>query len=382
MTEVPLVTAIRFVRRPGALIRIAVGDLAVEPFQVVIVLDKRPCQIVEQRGITGRIGQSQVVWWINDSHVEVIGPDTIDDGFREELFLVVPQPVHQRLARVGELSQISLLSFTKQFGFTGAGTAALSNRSSILVLAGRSGLRSPDFFKRDNLAFRSQLAEFSTQLATAETRVDAQVFQHFFRLFAILRTATETRIREEVLELMEVLHRPLIERVLVTLSTLNPRAQEVVGKRNRSIFRRPEVVPCPVVRHGRAFGVRGCWLLALFWTGVNLRHLLAEFLEAFAFFSAVRQYETFGDLVVSDVLFDSHAQPLVPVPSRLAANGRHVIELVVAVARPVSEASRPPRRIGGAFEQCVDLLCPLVLVRIVNEVFDFLGTRQRAGHVE
>jgi hypothetical protein len=57
---------------------------AVQPLHVELMFDEAFCEVVEQRGIDRRVGQVQVISWLYDTHIEVGGPDAVDEGFGEQ----------------------------------------------------------------------------------------------------------------------------------------------------------------------------------------------------------------------------------------------------------------------------------------------------------
>ena len=97
---VAAVFAVGFVRLPTALVGFAADNLPVQPLHVIAAGNKTLCQPVEQLGVAGRIGWSELVSWLNNPDVKISGPDTINKRPGKPGVILFPQPIHDGFARI------------------------------------------------------------------------------------------------------------------------------------------------------------------------------------------------------------------------------------------------------------------------------------------
>ena len=139
-----------------------------------------------------------------------------------------------------------------------------------------------DLLERDNFAFTKFGCELAALLVASQLGVDLQGLENRLHLIAGAGFVTERGRCEEALELIEVVLRPTIEGMLVTLSALNADAHERVGESDHAFFRQAEVAACPEVGHGIAIGK------VAFGIGpVQFAHAFCVFGVAFALVPAV-----------------------------------------------------------------------------------------------
>lgn len=67
---------------------------------------------------------------------------------------------------------------------------------------------------------------------------------------------------------------------------------------------------------------------------------------------------------------------------RLPAVRESIIQFVVAVTGEITQPGRPPRHVTGALQQFINLVTPLVSIRIREKLADFFCCRQRTRNVQ
>src|SRR5947208_5150988 len=80
------------------------------PLHVKVVLEEAASEVIEQRLVARRIGETQIVGRIDNANIEVVGPDAIDECLGEVPIVGTPQPVHQRLARIVQRRDVYYLT--------------------------------------------------------------------------------------------------------------------------------------------------------------------------------------------------------------------------------------------------------------------------------
>ena len=113
---------------------------------------------------------------------------------------------------------------------------------------------------------------------------------------------------EELFEAIEVVLRPLVERVLVALGTLDANAHERVSKAQRPLFRLLKFTTHPESRERRLVGEVSLCILV-----VVAAHPLTVFGVRLVFRTTDGEDDSFHHVVIRHVLFDADAEPFVPV---------------------------------------------------------------------
>src|SRR5439155_3032696 len=139
-----------------------------DPLHIEVVLNEALSKVIEQRRVAGQVGEAHVVGRLDDADVEVVGPDTIDEGFGEVLVLRIAEPVHQGLTRVVELGKIDFLA--TENASDGASWPFALLLADGLADAGRD-FAGNDFGKRNDFSGPQILIKLLPQLIAAEVGV-------------------------------------------------------------------------------------------------------------------------------------------------------------------------------------------------------------------
>ena len=99
-TVVAAIVPVGMVGDPTSLVGGTVGDLAMQPFHIKVLIDESCGQPFKQCRITWWVGRGKLVRWIDDADVEVTRPDPIDKGTSEPGIFLVTHPIHDGFAGV------------------------------------------------------------------------------------------------------------------------------------------------------------------------------------------------------------------------------------------------------------------------------------------
>ena len=108
--KIAFIKFIRCVCVPAQLVRPTIGNRSMEPFQIVLMIAEFGRQVIQQGFVAGGIGKTEIVDRFDDPNIEIPGPDTVNDRFREVRVILVPHPVHQCSARVFKIFDLDFFS--------------------------------------------------------------------------------------------------------------------------------------------------------------------------------------------------------------------------------------------------------------------------------
>ncbi len=332
-----------------------------QPLHVVTTGNELAAQPVKQRAITRRVRPVEVVRGLDNADAKVVMPDPVDECRSEIRVVLFQQPGHQRFARIRELIQIDLV---------------ITQQPCHLRFVTR--LLDVDLVPGNRQAFGGDShIHLPSQRCRVELHRHAELRLQLSLRRPCIRPDAGFDPSKKLSELLEVLLRPFVKRMLVALSALQTHSQEDIPERQRPIDRLLVVAAEPVIVHRivvrREIGRLATTQVAtLFGRVIDVRLPRS---------TAFGKDHSRRNLVPADVVLHAASQPGSPLAGRWRVHVRRAQILRIAACQ-IRQPHRPPLGIGRRFNQFVNLVRPFVRRRIGNEFSHFVGSRQRADHVE
>ena len=309
----------------------------------------------------------------DDADVEVVRPDAIDEGPGEVRIVLAPQPVHERRAGVRHVVDVDVLAAQNP-------GPRLRRRLSLaigIVIVRRSVAAAEEpshTLAEGNRHARLELLAdepgeyrcppFSCRRISSLSRIS--LYCAWLSLSGARSGGNATRLKKP-LNGVEVVLRPLVERMLVALGALDANPQERVGKANRPLLRLAEVIAAPsntACCRGRRISSPS--------SDVDLAHLLAIVGVALPGLRLVARRSPRRSCR-RDVLGDPLVDPVVPALRGDSLNGLRLLS-ACRCCRCSRRAWSSTRRHRRGCSELVDLCGPLVCgERVGQEGFDFDG---------